>query len=48
MEREKELTLVTLVGSIGNLVLLAFKFVAGILGHSAAMVADATHSANVS
>lgn len=44
MEREKELTLVTLVGSIGNLVLLAFKFVAGILGHSAAMVADATHS----
>ena len=44
MEREKELTVVTLVGSIGNLVLLAFKFVAGILGHSAAMVADAVHS----
>ena len=44
MEREKELTVVTLVGSIGNLMLLAFKFVAGILGHSAAMVADATHS----
>ena len=31
MEREKELTLVTLVGSIGNLVLLVFKFVASIL-----------------
>lgn len=44
MEREKELTLVTLVGSIGNLVLLTFKFVAGIVGHSAAMLADAVHS----
>ena len=44
MTREKELTKVTLVGSIGNLVLLAFKFVAGIVGHSAAMVADAVHS----
>ena len=44
MTREKELTVVTLVGSIGNLVLLAFKFTAGIVGHSAAMVADAVHS----
>ena len=44
MSREKELTKVTLVGSIGNLVLLTFKFVAGIVGHSAAMVADAVHS----
>lgn len=44
MEREKELTRVTLVGSIGNLLLLSFKFVAGIVGHSAAMVADAAHS----
>lgn len=44
MTREKELTIVTLVGSIGNLVLLAFKFVAGILAGSAAMVADAVHS----
>ena len=44
MERERELTKVTLVGSLGNLVLLAFKFVAGIVGHSAAMVADAVHS----
>ena len=32
------------MGSIGNLVLLAFKFTAGIVGHSAAMVADAVHS----
>ena len=44
MEREKELTFVTLVGSIGNLALLTFKFVAGIVGHSAAMTADAVHS----
>ena len=44
MEREKELTFVTLVGSLGNLVLLTFKFVAGIVGHSAAKMADAVHS----
>jgi cation diffusion facilitator family transporter len=44
MNREQELTRVTLVGSVGNLALLAFKFVAGIVGHSAAMVADAVHS----
>jgi len=42
--REKKLTTVTLVGSIGNLVLLTFKFVAGIVGNSAAMLADAIHS----
>ena len=44
MTREQELTKVTLIGSIGNLVLLVFKFVAGILAGSAAMVADAVHS----
>ena len=44
MTREQQLTKVTLVGSIGNLVLLTFKFVAGILAGSAAMVADAVHS----
>lgn len=44
MTREKELTKVTLVGSVGNLVLLTFKFVAGILAGSAAMMADAVHS----
>jgi cation diffusion facilitator family transporter len=43
-DREKQLTEVTLVGSAGNLALLTFKFVAGILGHSSAMVADAVHS----
>ena len=44
MSREKEIYKVTLVGSAGNLALLVFKFVAGVLGHSAAMVADAVHS----
>lgn len=44
MTREKEIYKVTLVGSAGNLVLLTFKFVAGVLGHSAAMIADAVHS----
>lgn len=41
LSREKEIYKVTIVGSIVNFVLLAFKFVAGILGHSAAMLADA-------
>ena len=44
MERQKEIYQVTLVGGMVNVVLLVFKFVAGILGHSAAMVADAVHS----
>ena len=44
MTRENELTKVTLLGSIGNLVLLSFKFVAGIVAGSSAMVADAVHS----
>ena len=34
----------TLVGSIGNVALLTFKFLAGTLGHSSAMIADAVHS----
>ena len=44
MTRENELTKVTLMGSIGNLVLLSFKFIAGIVAGSSAMVADAVHS----
>lgn len=43
-DREKGIYRVTLTGSVCNLLLLAFKFTAGILGHSAAMVADAVHS----
>lgn len=42
--REKEIYKVTIVGSVVNLLLLVFKFAAGILGHSAAMLADAVHS----
>ncbi|MBQ8529572.1 MAG: cation transporter [Parabacteroides sp.] len=42
--REKEIFRVTWTGSIVNFALLFFKFVAGIVGHSAAMVADAVHS----
>lgn len=34
----------TFVGGAVNVILLLFKFVAGIVGHSAAMVADAVHS----
>lgn len=44
MTREKEIYKVTLVGSAGNVVLMAFKFIAGLLGHSSAMIADAVHS----
>ena len=44
MERSKEIYKVTLVGGAVNVILLLFKFVAGIVGHSAAMVADAVHS----
>ena len=44
MTREKEIFKVTLVGSVGNEALIAFKFTAGLLGHSAAMMADAVHS----
>lgn len=35
---------ITLIGSLGNFLLLLFKFAAGILGHSSAMIADAVHS----
>ena len=44
MERNQKIYQVTLVGGVVNVVLLLFKFVAGIVGHSAAMVADAVHS----
>lgn len=44
MTRSKEIYKVTLIGGAVNVVLLLFKFVAGIVGHSAAMVADAVHS----
>ncbi len=42
--REKDIYRVTVVGSVVNFLLLVFKFFAGIVGHSAAMLADAVHS----
>lgn len=44
MSRTNKITFVTLVGSVVNALLTAFKVVAGIIGHSAAMVADGVHS----
>ena len=44
MSNEKEIQKVTLYGSVVNLVLVVFKFLAGVFGHSAAMIADAIHS----
>ena len=42
--REKEIYKVTIIGAIGNFLLLTFKFIAGFLSSSAAMIADAVHS----
>lgn len=42
--REKEIYKVTLCGGVVNLLLLVFKFVAGVAAHSSAMIADAVHS----
>lgn len=44
MTREEEIYRVTFVGSVVNMTLLTLKFIAGILGHSSAMIADAVHS----
>lgn len=43
-DRERKIYRVTLTGSVVNVILLVFKFIAGILGGSAAMIADAVHS----
>ena len=42
--RVQRITRITVFGTIINTLLLAFKFLAGILGGSAAMLADAVHS----
>lgn len=42
--REKDIYKVTIVGTVVNALLVAVKFVAGILGRSSALVADAVHS----
>ena len=43
-QRERELYKVTLAGSLVNLTLVACKLLAGMAGHSAAMIADGIHS----
>lgn len=42
--RETEIYITTLIGSLVNFALIVLKFLAGIFGHSAAMLADAVHS----
>ena len=42
--RKRKIMAVTLTGSLANFLLLVFKFVADVLGHSSAMIADAVHS----
>ncbi|MDY5968481.1 MAG: cation diffusion facilitator family transporter, partial [Bacteroidales bacterium] len=42
--RQRRLQKVTIIGSVVNLTLVTLKFVAGTVGHSAAMLADAVHS----
>lgn len=42
--REKQITRVTLIGSIVNLLLTVIKIIAGIVGKSGAMIADGIHS----
>lgn len=44
MNRERYIYRVTITGSVVNFILLIFKFIAGFLGNSSAMVADAAHS----
>lgn len=43
-EREKGIYKVTLIGTVVNAVLIVLKFVAGVVGRSSAMTADAVHS----
>lgn len=42
--REKEIYKVTLIGTVVNALLIVLKLVAGIIGRSSAMIADAVHS----
>lgn len=44
MTRKEQIYKTTLVGTAGNVLLVAFKLIAGLIGHSSAMMADAVHS----
>lgn len=43
-KREKEIRRITIAGAVVNIVLTALKIIAGMLGRSAAMIADGVHS----
>jgi len=42
--RERGIYKVTAVGGVVNIIMVAFKFIAGVVGNSSAMIADAFHS----
>ena len=42
-KRTRSIYRITLAGSFTNFLLVTFKFIAGFMGHSAAMIADAVH-----
>lgn len=44
MDERKVVKKLSLVGILGNIVLSAFKLIAGIFGHSGAIISDAVHS----
>lgn len=43
-ERSNAAVRVTMIGMAANVILTIFKFIAGVLGNSSAMMADAVHS----
>ena len=43
-ERERGIYKTTIIGSVVNIALVAFQFVAGVVGNSSAMIADAVHA----
>ena len=42
--REREIRRITVIGAVVNIILTVFKIIAGVLGRSAAMIADGIHS----
>ena len=44
LDREKEIRRITVIGAVVNIILTVYKIIAGIIGRSAAMVADGIHS----
>ena len=44
LSEKQKIYAATIIGSVANFMLVLFKFIAGIVGNSAAMIADAVHS----